>query len=62
MIGWDVIQPAAVEDNVAPCWALKASNEAERCGLAAARWPQERHELPLGDGERHPTRFLRMGM
>src|SRR5262249_35305564 len=51
-VGWDVVQRAAIEDEVAPRWALKAGNEAQCRGLAAARWPQERHELPQSDGER----------
>ena len=41
----------ASEEDLARCRQLEAGDHAERRGFAAARWPEQAEERPIGNGE-----------
>jgi hypothetical protein len=47
--------PQAADGHRARVGRLEAGDETQRRGLAAARWPEQRHDLALGDGQGQPV-------
>jgi hypothetical protein len=52
LVRWQGSHVAPADEDAPLCHRHEATDHPQRCGLAAARWPEQRHQLALPDVER----------
>jgi hypothetical protein len=50
--GWLAADIASTDADPSCVGSLETGNEAQRCGLAGTRWPEQHHELAIANRER----------